>query len=37
MAKRVKNLIKKWGRIYLDNYSRMYGPAIKAGCNPFFI
>ena len=35
MAKKVKNLIKRLGKSYLEGYMRMYGPVIEAGCNPF--
>lgn len=32
--RKVKNLIKKLGRMYVNGYVEMYGPAIKSGCNP---
>lgn len=31
----VKHLIKKLVRSYLNGYSKMYMPMIKAGCTPF--
>lgn len=33
--KKVKNLFKKMGRIYVDNFNKTYGPVIRCGINPF--
>lgn len=34
--KKVRNLIKKLTKAYFEGYVQMYGPAIEAGCHPFF-
>jgi hypothetical protein len=33
--KKVKNLFKKVGRMYLNGFNQMYGPALRYGINPF--
>lgn len=33
--KRVFNLMKRISQIYVENFNTLYGPAIKAGVNPF--
>jgi len=35
MAKKVKNLLVRLGKAYIDGYAKMYYPAIKAGCHPY--
>jgi hypothetical protein len=32
--KRAISLVKRIGRAYVNSWSKMYGPAIKAGVNP---
>jgi len=33
--KKIKNFFKKMLKAYLDGANEMYGPAIRAGINPF--
>lgn len=33
--KRVFNLMKRISQVYVKNFNILYGPAIKAGVNPF--
>ena len=37
MAKKVLNLFKRMGKSYLDNYVKIYGPILEAGCNQFVL
>lgn len=33
--KKVKNLFKKIGHVYVKGFNQTYGPVIKCGINPF--
>lgn len=35
MTKKLKNLLKRVGKAYLDGYMRLYGPAINCKVNPY--
>ena len=35
MAKKVKNLFKKIGCMYIEGFNKTYGPVIRCGINPF--
>lgn len=35
MAKKVKNLFKKIGCMYVEGFNKTYGPVIRCGINPF--
>jgi len=36
MEKRVKNLLKKLGKAYMESYAEMYKPLIECNVYPFF-
>lgn len=33
--KKVKNLFKRIGHIYVEGFNKTYGPVIKCGISPF--